>query len=208
MSMTYREIQDAVIRKCCDSSQRADVQAAIKLRHSMLWNADRWTFRYGTTDVTFTAGSNIATPDADDVHAVIALFDANGSRVQGVADFLQFFSTANANANLATGSPSRYTVLNGSIYTDVLGDGTVGTAIYRKSKPTLANDNDTTGLPDDYDLALVHGGKAEMFKLQIVPDLATSFDGNYNAVINSLQRNYLAQVKEPGQQWGAYTPGF
>lgn len=173
----------------------------------MLYDAEDWSFRYGTATVTFTSGSQIVSDLPSDFHAVVALYDVNGSPLHGVADARTFFDNNNTALVTGTGTPSVYTVLDGQIYTDVLGDGTSGQMIYEKNAPTLENDSDTTGLPAGYDLALVHGGKAEMFKLQIVPDLAVSFDQDFTAGINALARNYLREVRETGQQWGAYRPG-
>lgn len=207
MSMSYREQQDAVISNGFDETDRVSVKNAIRFRHAWLWDLEDWSFRYGTTDVTFTNGSQIAVPTATDLHAVVALYDSNGSRVRGVQDLRAFFDGSNSRLNLSIGAPGCYTVVDGQIFTDTLGDGTTGLAVYEKSKPMLINDDDTSGLPDGYDLALVHGGKAEMFKLGIVPDLAASFDEDFTAAANALRRNYLRQVKETGQQLGAYTPG-
>lgn len=209
MSMTYRQIQDAVLDSGFDEGDRASAQNWIQFRHAWLWDLKPWTFRQaGPVTVTFTSGSqtvNLGT--VTDMHAVIVLYDANGSPIRGVADYRQFFDRYNANASLTTGAPEAYTVVNGTILVGPQGDGSTGLLMYEKSKPALSADGDSTGLPDGYDLALVHGAKAEGFKLKVVPELAASFDQDFTAALNALSANYLTQVREQGQQWGAYRPG-
>lgn len=204
MSLSFLEMQNAVIANGFDESDRASVKTAIQFRHGWLWDLEDWSFRFGTDTVTFTAGSQVVGSIPTDFHAVLALYDANGNPIRGVQDLRNFFDAANANQSLSAGTASAYTVVSSQIFIDALGDGSSGLMVYEKSKPTLSADGDTSGLPDGYDLALVHGGKAEMFKLGIVPDLATSFDEDFTAAANALRRNYLRQVKETGQQFGAH----
>jgi hypothetical protein len=206
-ALSYRDIQNSVIAQGFDETDRAQVKIAIQFRHAWLWDLEDWTFRYKFSTVTFTEGSRIATAP-EDLNAVVALYDAQGGVVRGVKDRRSFFNVANSALVTGTGSPGLYTMVAGQLYTDMLGDGSTGELLYRRSKPVLLNDADTTGLPADYDLALVHGGKAEMFKLKIVPDLAADFDNDFTAAANALRRNYLEEVLEQGQQWGAFRPGL
>lgn len=205
--MSYLEIQNAVIANGFDETDRAAVKTAIQFRHAWLWDLESWTFRYGTATVAFTSASQTVGSLPTAFHAAVALYDSSGNPISGIQDHREFFDVANANTNPATGKAGLYTVIGGAILTDTLGDGSSGLLIYEKSKPTLSADADTSGLPDGYDLALVHGGKAEMFKLGIVPDLAASFDEDFTAAANALRRNYLRGVKETGQQFGAHRAG-
>jgi hypothetical protein len=117
MSMTYLQIQDSVIANGFTESDRTSVQRAIQFRHAWLWDLEDWAFRYGTDTVTFTSSSQTVGSVPSDFHAVVALYDTNGNPVRGVADHREFFDQFNAESNLATGAPSFYTVLAGSIGT-------------------------------------------------------------------------------------------
>ena len=205
MSLTFKEIVDAVLADSFDEKKRADAKKWVSFRHAWLWDLEDWTFRRGTSTVTFTAASQTLSGTPSDLHAVIALYDTNGNPVVGISDLREFFDAANPAVATSTGTPTFYTVVDGSILTDTLGDGSSGTVVYEKSKPSLVNDTDTTGLPDGYDVALVHGGKAEGFKLTNIP-LWQGFDDDFTAAANALRRSYLSQVRETGQQWGAYHP--
>ena len=77
--------------------------------------------------------------------------------------------------------------------------------VYEKSKPMLVDDNDTTGLPDGYDLALVHGGKAEGFKLSNVP-LWEGFDQDFSAAATALEKDYLTGIRGQNNQLGSGRP--
>lgn len=208
MALTYRQIVDAVLADGFNESKRASAQTWVQARHSWLWGAEEWTFRFSPpTAVTFTANaSTVNLGSITDLHAVVALYTANGDPVPGIRDFREFFDTYNTSAATGTGTPEAYTVVNSTIYVGPKGDGSAGLLVYEKSKPTLSADDSVTGLPDGYDLALVHGAKAEGFKLTNVP-LWQGFDEDFNAHLNALRRDYLNKVREQGQQFGAYRVG-
>lgn len=208
MSMTYKAIVDAVLDAGFTESDRADAQRWVQFRHAWLWDLADWSFKYATATVTFTSGSQTVGSLPTDFHAAVALYDSTGDLVAPVGDLQDFYRSYNANLNNGTGSPEAWTVIDSTLLVGPAGDGSTGILIYEKAKPTLSADSDTTGLPDGYDLALVHGGKAEGFKLKIVPDLAASFDEDFTAAANALQRGYLNPVKASGaRRFGAYKPG-
>lgn len=205
--MNFGAILDAVCKDGIDPSRRADAKGWVAARHAWLWDPEDWTFKLATGTVTFTAGSQmVAAGDAPtDIHATLALYDSGGGRVQGISDPRRFFDDYNQNLGGSSGPPEAYTLVDGTIFLSSPGDGSQGLLVYERSKPSLVNDADETGLPDGYDLALVHGAKAEGFKLTNIP-LSGNFDADYTAAIETLRRAYLRVVKEPGQQFGAYRP--
>jgi hypothetical protein len=204
--MTFKAIQDAVIDKAFNESDRANVKNWIVFRHAWLWDLCEWQFKFGTATVTFTANSQIVGSLPTDFLTAITLYDTNGIPVAPVRDFRTFFDTFNANLQNGSGSPEAFTVLDSQMFVGPAGDGTTGLLVYEKSKPALVNDTDTTGLPDGYDLALVHGGKAEGFKLANVP-LWQGFDEDFTAAANAMQRQYLTSIRGQVGQMGAYRPG-
>lgn len=206
MSLTFKPIVDAVLAGGFNPSKRAEAQEWVRFRHAWLWDLDDWTFKYGTCTPTFTANSQIASLGVTDFHAAVALYDAQGNVIKGVRDFREFFDQYNTNAAQGTGAPEAYTIVDGQLFLGPKGDGSTGLMIYEKAKPSLVEDDDPTGLPDGYDLGLVHGGKAEGFKLTNVP-LWQSFDDDFSAMATAMQRNWTNQVKEQGQQFGSYTAG-
>lgn len=206
MNLTFKQLQDAVLADAFDESKRADAKNWITFRHAWLWDLAEWTFCFDTANVVFTANSQIVGSMPADFRIAIALYNALGDPVTPVRDLRTFFDSFNANLASGSGTPGAFTVVGNQIFVGPNGDGSSGLLVYEKSKPSLVNDGDTTGLPDGYDLALVHGGKAEGFKLSNVP-LWQGFDDDFTAASNALQRKYLTAVRGQVGQLGAYRPG-
>jgi hypothetical protein len=205
-AIPFKGLQDAVLADAFDESKRADAKTWINFRHAWLWDLAEFDFRFGSAAVTFTANSQIVSGLPTDFHVALALYDSQGCPVLPVRDVRQFFDGFNTNLPQGSTSPSAFTVVAGQILVGPAGDGSSGLLVYEKSKPSLVNDTDTTGLPDGYDLALVHGGKAEGFKLANVP-LWQAFDADFTAAANALQRNYMTGIRGQVGQLGAYRPG-
>lgn len=206
MSMTFGDILTAVCLDGIDASRRGDAKNWVQFRHAWIWGAAEWTFKRGTTPVTFTADSQVASVSATDLHAVYAVYDANGLPLRGIRDIRKFYDLYNTLTAGSSGSPEAYTVVNGQVLVGPLGDGTTGLVVYQKSKPSLVNDSDATGLPDGFDMALVHGGRAEGFKVTNIP-LAAAADQDFTAAVTAMENDWLEEVLESGGQSGAYRPG-
>lgn len=206
MSMTFVQLQNSVIANGFEEADRADVKNWIAFRHAWLWDLEEWTFRQASAAVTFTANSQtVASVPADFRHAIV-LYDSQGTQLRPMRDHREFFNLYNANLGNGSGPPEAFTVVGGVLTVGPAGDGSTGILVYEKSKPALVNDGDTTGLPEGYDLALVHGGKAEGFKLFNVP-LWQGFDDDFTAAVNAMRRNYLTSIRGQVGQMGAYHPG-
>lgn len=206
MSLTFRDIQNAVIKGGFDESDRSDVKNWITFRHAWLWDVAEWTFKQSApTSVTFTSGSQTIGDVPADFSTAVLLYDSQGLPLQPIRDFREFFNLYNTNLNLGSSRPEAFTVIGSDIYVGPSGDGTTGLLVYQKTKPALVNDSDTTGLPDGYDLALVHGAKAEGFKLRNVP-LWSAFDADFTAAVTTMQANYLVGIRGNAGQLGSYRP--
>lgn len=206
MSMLFGDIVTAVLNDSFDPAQkRADAQTWVRGRHAWVWDAKSWTFKRASAPIVFTANSQVAAAPTD-VHSVDRVYDSQGNRLRGYRDPRQFFDIYNNQASTSSGSPEAYTVYAGQILVGPNGDGSTGLVLYEKSKPSLINDTDPTGFPDGYELMLVHGGKAEGFKLTNIP-LAANFDADFTAYVTAMENNWLDEVSEAGsQQTGAYRP--
>jgi hypothetical protein len=205
--MTYKQIVDAVLADGFAEAKRASAQLWVQARHAWLWDLEEWTFKEASATVTFTAGSMVAASVPSDFRTAIGLYDAQGAPLQPYEDRAEFYDRYNANLGLGSGRPEAFTVVAGQLIVGPAGDGTTGLLLYEKSKPALSADGDPTGLPEGYDLALVHGGKAEGFKLSNVP-LWQGFDDDFTAFANAMRRNYLTGLRASTmKQLGAYRPG-
>lgn len=205
MSMSYVQIQNAVLADGFAEAKRSDAKNWIQFRHAWLWDLEEWTFRFGTATVTFTSGSQTVAGLPSDFKTALGLYTSTGDPVRPIRDIREFLNAYNANLQNGSGTPEAFTVVGETMLVGPAGDGTSGLLLYEKSKPALVNDTDTTGLPDGYDLALVHGGKAEGFKLANVP-LWSGFDDDFTAAANALRRNYLNSIRGDSAQLGAFRP--
>lgn len=206
MGMTFVQIQNAVLADSFTESKRNDAKNWIVARHAWLWDLEQWTFKFTTANVVFTAGSQLVGSVPADFHIAIALYDSTGNPVPAIKDFREFFDRYNANLQNGSGVPEAFTVVGGQLFVGPAGDGSAGLLVYEKAKPALVADGDPSGLPDGYDLALVHGGKAEGFKLANIP-LWQGFDDDFNAHANAMRRNWLTGIRGQAPQFGAFRPG-
>lgn len=204
--MNFGQILDAVCKDGIDPSRRSDAGEWVRYRHAWLWGAEPWSFKQASGSITFTAGSQVAAAPAD-VHGVYAVYDAQGDPLRGIRDIRVFYDSYNTLTSTQSGSPEAYASVNGQILVGPKGDGTVGLILYEKSKPSLVADTDVTGLPDGFDLALVHGARAEGFRLTNVP-LADASEADFTGAVQALQDDWLDVVLESGGQMGAYRPGL
>lgn len=203
--MNFGEILDSVCSDGIDATRRTSAKEWVKARHAWIWGAANWTFKETTGSITFTANQQAASAPAD-VQAVFAIYNSGGDPLRAFRDLRRFYALYNTLGGVSASTPEAYTVVNGQIIIGPQGDGSTGMIVYQKTKPALVNDSDATGLPDGFDLALVHGAKAEGFKLTNAPALAAVFDANYEAAVLALQNDWLENVLETGEASGAYRP--
>ena len=203
--MNFGEILDAVCSDGIDPSRRASAKTWVVARHAWLWAAASWTFKETTGSITFTANQQVAAGPSD-VQSVYAIYNSGGDPLRSFRDPRRFFTLYNTLGGVSASTPEAYTIIGSDILIGPQGDGTVGLVVYQKQKPSLVNDSDETGLPDGFDLALVHGAKAEGFKLTNAPALAEVFDANFEAAVNALQNDWLENILETGEASGAFRP--
>jgi hypothetical protein len=89
--------------------------------------------------------------------------------------------------------------------THLLGNSANYLLSYEQSATLLVNDSDVPNIPAGYHMALVHGAKAEGFKLSNVP-LAGSFEEDFQAAITVMSRKYLGNNRTGHPQVPAYRP--
>lgn len=200
--LTYVTIQNMVLEDAFPESKRTDAKAWIVDAHTELWDAADYVFKSVLAAATVANGVITAPTDIADVFAI---YDPQGAPLQAYYDVKQFFDIYNSSA-LATGTVAEAYVCLGN--TVVVKPSTTGTmtgyqVAYRKVKPTLSADTDLSGLPDGYDMALVHGAKRIGFTLINNP-FADDFGQLFEAKKRQLKDSYTFGVDEAGVQ----TPAF
>lgn len=203
--MTYVEIVNAVLADAFDESRRADAKKWVNFRLSWLWDIADWSFKDGRTNVTVTAGSQNVTGMPADFAAAKNLWRADGDSLHELPDFADFATRFIGTANATSGRPTHYVVQGLSIFVGpTSAETSSGYLLHYKKAPTLlVGDSDVPAIPDGYHMALVHGAKAEGFRLTNVP-LAAAFDADFQAAITAMQATYLDASKPRQTQSPAY----
>lgn len=208
--MTFKQLQDAVLADGFAESKRSDAKNWINFRLGWIWDLDEWTFAKGSSAVTVTAGSQVVTgiPADCDYSAVTGLYRADGQPLIPIESYNDFARLYVGTGNNQQGPPEAFCVYGSSIFVGPTSSETTAAylLLYEKAPTLLVADGDIPAIPPQYHLALVHGAKAEGFKLSNVP-LADAFDADFQAAINAMRRKYLVSVRGAGTQVPRYTPG-
>jgi hypothetical protein len=202
--MTFLEIVNAVLADAFGESKRADAKTWTNFRLAWVYDIADWSFSYGTDAVTVTAGSQVVSSLPTDFAVALGMWNAEGSplALMGYNDFADSYL---GTSNNASGRPEAYAVLGTTVFVGPTSSETNAGYLlsYQKAQTALVGDTDVPGIPAGYHLALVHGAKAEGFKLTNVP-LAQSFDADFQAAITAMQRKYLVASKPRVAQSPAY----
>lgn len=202
--MTFRELQDAVIADGFDESKRDDVQRWLNMRLAWLWNAEEWVFKQGTDDVTVTAASMAVSSVPTDFQVALGLLNSDGWPLKATPTVSEFYRLY---LDAGRGLPQAYTVVDGTILVGPTSSVTDSAykLIYEKAVTLLSADGDLPNIPDGYHMALVHGAKAEGFKLTNIP-MWQSYDQQFLGAIDAMRRDYLVEIRNAGEQQAAYRP--
>jgi hypothetical protein len=191
MSMTFLQLQDAVIGDRFDESDRTDVKTWINARYFWLWHLEKWSFRHANDTVTVTSGSNTITGIPTDFSRAVSILRSNGDPLQYYAP-RRFRSLYYDATNLAVGPPAAYTVESGTFYCGPYSNETKSDYMltYIKAFTALSADGDVPALPSGAHLGLVFGAAATGRKNQSDPTWQ-GFETDFNSVIAVLRSDYL-----------------
>lgn len=203
--MTFKQLQDATLADGFAEARRADAKNWINFRLTWLWDVDDWTFTRGSAAVSVTANSQAVGNLPADFAVAYGLWRFDGAPLKPILDYWDFAANYIGTTNNATGIPEAYTVLGSSILVGPTSSETNANYLlaYQKAPTLLVADGDIPGIPAGYHMALVHGAKAEGFKLTNVP-LAAQFDADFQAAITAMQSKYRTNNKPRVAQSPAY----
>lgn len=202
--MTFIEIVNAVLADAFDDSKRAAAQTWVNHRYTWLCDLEPWSFMIANPTVTVTSSSMSVTGLPTNLGPVIGLLDQYGNPLEAVRDIETFYERYTGLNNTATGQPEAYTVIGSSVLVGPTSNYTGSfQMIHEQVAAQLSNDSDTPIIPTGYHMGLVHGGKAEGFRLTNIP-LADQFDADFRGTIDVMKAKYLAPVRDKQRQSPAY----
>jgi len=204
MSMTFVQIQNAVLADRFRESQRSDCKQWINHRYAWIWALEEWTFAEAVSATPVpTANQRVLASVPADFGQAISLLNASGRELTPMADMRAFYARYGDGAK---GDPEAYTVVGSAIHLGPIPQSTsTCTLVYRKEPTALAGDSDVPALPEGFHFALVHGAAAEGLKLQNDPTWQ-AFEQDFQASITTLQRRFVQGIRASEEQFGAHRP--
>lgn len=205
-ALSFVTLQNMVMEDAFPESKRADIKTWINDALTEMWDAANYTFKSVLAAVTVVNGVLTGVSDVADV---FALYDQDGAALKGYYDPARFYELYNSSVASAGTQAEAFLVLGTSIIVKPSVAGTLSNfqLVYRKTKPTLSADADLSGLPDGYDLALVHGAKGIGFTMINNP-FADDFVRVFQQKKQQLAAAYTFGIDEAGLQSPAYRPGL
>lgn len=205
--MTFKDIQDAVIKDTFDESDRADVKTWVNHRYGVVMNQNEWTFTQGSQNVTVTGGSQAISNLPADLGIALGLQRADGWPLEAIPEYRKFARRFLGTGNVQTGQPCAFTVWAGQVLVGPTSNesSTAYLLTYEKNVTPLVADSDIPVIPQEHHLALVFGGKADGLSLSSVL-LADPFEQHFNTEIQAMTRKYLTAVRGASTQVPAYRP--
>jgi hypothetical protein len=205
--VTFKAIVDATLADAFAEGKRSSAQGWVNFRLSWLWDVADWTFKKGTAAVSVAASSQVVGTVPADFLIAMGLWNAEGTPLEPVFDYDTFATRYLGTGHVQPGKPEAFTVLGTQILVGPTSSETsTGYLLaYEKAATMLVADADVPGIPAGYHMALVHGAKAEGFKLSNVP-MAGAFEEDFQAAITVMGKRYLTNNRAGHPQVPAYRP--
>jgi len=205
--VNFLALQNAVLADAFAEAKRADAKLWINFRNTWIFDVEDWSFTKGTDAVTVTANSQVVSGVSADFAVALGLWNAEGVPLDPVPTYADFASYYIGTGNATTGKPEAFHVLGTSILVGPTSSETSAGYLlaYEKAPTLLVADGDIPNLPEGYHMALVHGAKAEGFKLSNVP-LAGAFEEDFAAAIEVMKSKYLTSNRTGHAQVPVYRP--
>ena len=202
--MTFLQIVNAVLADAFAEGKRADAKNWVNHRYTWLCDLEEWPFMRATTVVTVTAGSATVTNVPTDFAIAQALLDQYGTPLEPVRDPQDFYDRYYGQT-VANGKPEAFTIDGGVLLVGPTSNETSALykLVYQRAAAALSADGDVPIIPTGYHMGLVHGGKAEGFRLTNVP-LADQFDADFRGTVDAMRAKYLSPMRDKRRQSPAY----
>lgn len=202
--MTFKELQDELISVPAarfKEGQRASVKKWLNLRYAELWGVEDWTFRRAQGTVTVTAGNSTAAAPSD-FGDVLGFWRDDGEVLRYM--FPRDYFDSHLASPSASGSPCRYTLINGAVLLDPTPSANASYTVYYDRKLTpLVNDNDVPLIPVEHHYILVHGATATG-SVQMNDFTYQFAEQQWQNQLDAMRRNYLEDAPDEPLQWGSY----
>lgn len=187
--MNFLEIQNLVLADRFDESKRAAAKVWINSRYGRIWNSEPWTFKFQQNGFVLNPGeSNHLRGTIGDI---TSLFMDTGTSFYTPLTLIRpedFFQ----NVSLTAGDPGSYSVIGDAIYFDTkMATTRTFFAVSEKVFVPLVADGDIPLIPEEYQVALIHGASAEGCVWENDPS-AELFEKKYQEVLDDMKKAFLS----------------
>jgi hypothetical protein len=197
--MTVGNLLDDILLDRFESDARPRAFKALNNRLAQLWTLEDWTWKYARVPVTISANVQTASGLPTDFGVPYYLWDENATPLSYVEidRFTWAYSTS------AHGPPEAWTVVDEQILLGPTPDhNATFSTYYRKRLIPLTEEGQSPDIPQEFDLALVHGGRAELLAFYNDPT-AADMEAQYQLDVQALQRDYLADAAGQPAMWSS-----
>lgn len=205
VSVTFGQIQNMVLADGFAEGKRADAKQWINACYQAIWDAEDWSFRTATANVSITAGSQTVGSVPFDFASVIDLRNEHGKPLRGMQDVRQFYALYGDAS--AQGAPEAFTVIgSATLLVGPTPDASATYAlVYRKAVTPLSADSDVPAIPSGYHMALVLGARVQGCALLKIPVFDSELR-EYERLLQGMRLGYLSPVSGEYDQVGAFRP--
>ena len=199
--MDVGALLDGILLDRFETEHRPRALQALNNRYAHLWAIEDWTWRFARVPVSISAGVGFVGGLPDDFGVPLYLWDDQGSE-------LTYLDTDSFAASYPPASPqgfpASWTVIAETIYVGPI-PGVSSSAYqtyYRRRLIPLSDETQIPAIPQEFQLALVHGGRAELLAFYNDPT-SSDMEQQFQMDIEALRREYLADATGQPSTWPA-----
>jgi hypothetical protein len=197
--MTVGEMLDGILLDRFEADHRPRALKALNNRYAQLWALEDWTWKYAEVPITLTGNNQYAGGLPADFGVPMYVWDENHNQLPylGIDEFRLYYPPA------VSAYPVAWTVIAQQILLGPTPSSAMTfSTYYRKRLVPFTSEGETPQIPVEFQLALVHGGRAELLAFYNDPTSA-DMEAQYQLDVQALQRDYLADATGQPAMWSS-----
>jgi hypothetical protein len=196
--MDVGELLDQILLDRFETEHRPRALLALNNRYAQLWGIEDWTWRFAKVPVSVSVGVSFVGGLPNDFGVPLYFWDPDGKELS----YLDTSYFQSAYATSTPGTPAAWTVIDQQIYLGPTPDTSSSAyqTYYRRRLIQLTDETQIPDFPQEFQLALVHGARAELLAFYNDPT-APVMDAEFQKDIEALRREYLSDATGEPAMW-------
>jgi hypothetical protein len=198
--MSVGDLLDGILLDRFEPEHRARALEGLNNRYAHLWAIEDWTWKYAQIPVIISVGVQNGSGLPADFGVPMYLWDDRGNELtyQEISAFRFHYPPATQQ-----GPPECWTVVDQQImFGPIPGSNATFQTYYRKRLIPLTDEGQVPDIPLEFQLALVHGGRAELLAFYNDPT-AADMEQLWQMDLDALRKDYLADVTGQPSMWSS-----